>query len=133
MALPALDVTLIESNVKKAAFLSELHRQLRLDNVHVFHGRTNGLEQAKAFDLVTARAVGRYGDMLKWASMQLTAGGRVVLWLGEKQVEKVRMSAAWRWQNPAPIPGTKNRFIVVGVALGLSGSLPFVPRGTSLG
>jgi 16S rRNA (guanine527-N7)-methyltransferase len=114
MALPALDVTLIESNVKRAAFLSELHRQLKLDRVHIYHGRADTLKREALFDVVAARAVGRYADLLEWAKMRLTAGGRVVLWLGEQQVENVRMSATWHWQNPVPIPGTRNRFIVVG-------------------
>src|ERR1700722_3313945 len=39
MLLPDLDVVLIESNLKKATFLSEVVRTLRLGNAKVWRGR----------------------------------------------------------------------------------------------
>lgn len=114
MAVPNLDVTVIESNAKKAAFLAELQRTLALENVHVHHGRTDTLDLSQAFDSLAARAVGSYAELLGWARTPLRAGGRVLLWLGARQVQEISRSAGWHWQNAVSIPGTKARFIIVG-------------------
>ncbi len=68
MARPALDVKLIEPNAKKFAFLNEVIRQLSLDNVTAVRGRTSDLlSSIGTFEVVTARAVGQFEELLGWA------------------------------------------------------------------
>jgi len=116
MALPSLELTLIESNTKKAAFLEELKRTLALENARVCHGRASAIGLGRMFETVTARALGSYVDLLRWAKKRLTTRGRILLWLGERQIGLVRDSREWEWKNPVPIPGAKVRFIIEGIA-----------------
>ncbi len=113
--LPDLDVTLIESNAKKATFLSEVQRQLNLHRVRVFRGRAEELlaEGAK-FDYVTARAVGKYDELLFWSSKALNHGGKAVLWLGDKDTGEVSAHLGWTWRAPHKITGSQKRFLLVG-------------------
>jgi len=115
LAVPRLSVSLIESNAKKAAFLSEVVRELVLDRVQVLHDRMENLKlHSSAPDLVTARAVGRHDDLLEWASANLTPGGKVAMWVGEEELARVSSSRRFAWQDPALIPGTQARFILTG-------------------
>src|SRR4029077_1234668 len=68
MARPSLDVTLIEPNAKKFAFLNEVVRKLSLAKVRAVRGRTGDLQFSdEEFEVVTARAVGEFDDLLGWA------------------------------------------------------------------
>jgi 16S rRNA (guanine527-N7)-methyltransferase len=112
--LPHLDVTLIESNAKKATFLSEVQRQLNLDRVRVFRGRAEELPAQAKFDYVTARAVGKYDELLLWSSKALNSGGKVILWLGDKDASAVASHSGWTWHPPEKITGSQKRFLLVG-------------------
>ena len=113
--LPLLDVTLIESNAKKATFLSEVQRQLNLHRVQVFRGRAEDLPaQGAKFDYVTARAVGKYDELLLWSSKALNPGGKAILWLGDKEASEISADPGWTWRAPQKIIGSQKRFLVVG-------------------
>src|SRR3954470_220693 len=73
---PAVVVTLIESQNKKATFLKEVIRELTLTNINVFSGRAEALD--KKADLVTLLAVERFEQVLPVASpwQTPTAGWR---------------------------------------------------------
>ena len=77
MLIPSLDLTLIESNAKKAAFLAEAVRRLGLDGVHIFRGRMeefqDGLDliSSTSFDVITARAFGQFDSLLAWSRIHL--------------------------------------------------------------
>jgi 16S rRNA (guanine527-N7)-methyltransferase len=114
MALPGLSVTLIEANTKKAAFLTELNRTIKLGNAAVYRGRAEALDPGNRFDFVVARAVGNYAGLLRWAGSRLSPAGAVVLWLGAKDVAEVRCEGGWAWLDPVQIPGTRERFILRG-------------------
>lgn len=114
MAVPDLDVTLIESNGKKAAFLKELRRALSLGNVDVYRGRAEDLTVDEKFDFVTARAVGAHPVILKWAKARLQVKGCAVLWLNGVGVRTVRRVEGWKWFEPQLIPATKDRFVEAG-------------------
>jgi 16S rRNA (guanine527-N7)-methyltransferase len=79
IARPALAVTLVESNGKKARFLREAVRSLPLPNVKVAQVRVQ--DAAGRFDTVTARAFASLADMLVWAGHLLAPDGR---WLALK-------------------------------------------------
>jgi 16S rRNA (guanine527-N7)-methyltransferase len=120
MLVPALDLTLIESNTKKAAFLGEVGRRLALDRVTVFRGRMEALdgEAADSFDFVTARALGHFDELLAWSRRHLAKSGRIVLWLGEEDVVSISREAGWAWTAAARIPGSERRFIFSGARQG---------------
>lgn len=114
MASPAFELTLIESNAKKAAFLSEVVRGLELDGVEVFRGRMEHHRPDKPYDWITARALGQHDDLLLWSRENLDASGKVVLWLGEDVVNRISQTSDWEWRFPILIPGSKRRFLLVG-------------------
>ncbi|MGA8870098.1 MAG: 16S rRNA (guanine(527)-N(7))-methyltransferase RsmG [Candidatus Acidiferrales bacterium] len=114
MLISSLDLTLIESNAKKAAFLAEAVRRLGLDGAHIFRGRTEELQDPAAFDLITARAFGQFDSLLAWSRTHLADSGKIVLWLGLEVVASISLKSGWNWGEPAQIPGSKRRFIVWG-------------------
>jgi 16S rRNA (guanine527-N7)-methyltransferase len=118
MALPGLSATLIEANTKKAAFLAELKRAIKLDNAAVYAGRAETVDPDNKFDFLIARAVGKYSGLLRWAQARLATDGAVVLWLGAKDVDEVRSEGGWAWLDPVQIPGTRERFILRGSPVG---------------
>lgn len=114
MAVPALHVTLIEANAKKAAFLSEVRRRLEQDNVKIYHGRSESLPQTQCFDFVSSRAVSDQEELLKWSEARLGESGRVLLWIGAAAAQRIRTSDRWKWESQLRIPRTKERLILVG-------------------
>src|ERR1700723_2305761 len=69
MLVPELECVLIESNQRKATFLAEVVRTLKLDRVQIFRGRMedypNSLEK---FDYTISRALGTHQAFLEWSS-----------------------------------------------------------------
>ena len=69
---PDLDITLIESDARKAAFLGEASRRMDLEKQpKIVIGRIEAVPPAKA-DVVTARALAPLGQLLKWAQPHRT-------------------------------------------------------------
>lgn len=115
MAIPALEVTLIESNIKKCAFLAEVIRQLRLSNATIFQGRMQSLPPSGLpFNYVCARALGQFEELLGWAGAHLDHGGQLVLWLGESDSKALVGRSDWRWSTPQLIPGSARRHLLIG-------------------
>jgi 16S rRNA (guanine527-N7)-methyltransferase len=115
MVVPSLRVTLIESNTKKCAFLSEIVRELQLPNVAVFRGRMEDFPpESDPLNFVTARALGRHRDLLSWAKDHLAANGEVILWLGETDSSDMARDPSWHWESPKLIPGSERRYLLVG-------------------
>jgi 16S rRNA (guanine527-N7)-methyltransferase len=112
---PGLDVTLIESNTRKCAFLSEVARELRLDTVNVFRGRMEDYRsESEPLSYVTARAVGNHRRLLMWTRHHVGSGGKILLWLGESDSREISMDADWRWEPAKRIPGSERRYLLVG-------------------
>lgn len=115
IALPELQLVLIESNFKKAAFLGEVCRELSLSNVKVLRSRMEEISQGdSAYDFITARALGHHPALLKWAGRHLAPAGKLVLWLGEEEARNLAENDAWKWRKPAHMPGSKRRLLLVG-------------------
>lgn len=79
LARPELEVQLVDSNGKKARFLREAVRHLRLERVRVAESRVESVDGE--FDCITARAFATLADMLAWAGHLLGPDGR---WLALK-------------------------------------------------
>lgn len=114
---PRLEATLIEPNLKKAAFLAEVVRRLELDSVQVLRRRYEDIPVGElTANWVTARALGQYDKFLHWAGGVLV-GGRLVLLVGENVAREVSSAPGWRFEAPVPIPMSRERVILVGSPL----------------
>lgn len=106
-------VTLIESNAKKATFLNEVLRSLDLKNVRVFASRAE--EYAHTASLVTMRAVEKFETSLVLASGLVESGGKLAVMIGKAQAEQVKsLLCQWQWQDPIAIPQSLERALLVG-------------------
>jgi 16S rRNA (guanine527-N7)-methyltransferase len=115
IACPNIRLVLIESNKKKCAFLSEVVRSLELQDVEVFPLRFDEIRVATDFaDVITARAVGRFPNILRWAKCALPRRGHVILWLGAEDTTKVSATPDWIWQPAIKIPESQRRFVLIG-------------------
>ena len=115
---PHLHVTLIESNKKKSAFLSEVTRSLNLSDVEVSTMRFEEIRPGEdVVDFVTARAVGGFPGLLRWAKTALSCRGHLLLWAGAEDVTSISNAKGWIWNPPARIPGSLRRYLLVGCYL----------------
>jgi 16S rRNA (guanine527-N7)-methyltransferase len=115
VVLSDLSALLIEPNTKKAAFLREVARELKLTRVAVVRQRMEEFpDDLGQFDYITARALGDYPNLLSVSQSLLTRDGKVILWLGEKESEKLSSQPAWNWRDPILIPGSNRRFLLIG-------------------
>jgi 16S rRNA (guanine527-N7)-methyltransferase len=112
---PELDLYLIESNLKKATFLTEVIRELGLTGVRVLVSRYEALcEEIAPLDIVCSRAVGEFAPFLEWAATPGLAVQKVALWVGAQDADLIRRLSSWEWQERKPIPHSLRRFILVG-------------------
>jgi 16S rRNA (guanine527-N7)-methyltransferase len=113
LLMPALELTLIESQNKKATFLREVVRALDLKNVQVFCGRAE--EWHGSADAVTLRAVEQFARSLPVAAGLVREQGWLCLLIGEDQIEAAHQltRGAWKWSAPIAVPNSTARRIVV--------------------
>ena len=77
--MPSVFLTMIESKSRKAAFLREAIRSLRLDGATVEHMRFEEIRNHPAVDLVTVRAVRIDADLSRVAESLLDEKGRFLI------------------------------------------------------
>ncbi len=112
---PALDLTLLEPNAKKCAFLTEVSAALGLDRVAVVRSRYEDYDPGAAeFGFLVSRALGNYKQLLRWAPRTLKPDGLVILWLGSEDSLLVSRCKGWNWESPILIPGTRRRVLLAG-------------------
>jgi len=112
---PELQLVLVESNIKKGTFLAEVIRELGLLNARVLISRYEELgEELAPLDFVCSRAVGEFGPFLDWAASDGVSAGRVILWIGGRDLDEARKSVQWDWQEPIPVPQSLRRYLLVG-------------------
>jgi 16S rRNA (guanine527-N7)-methyltransferase len=111
---PELELTLIESQNKKATFLREVIRTLALDRADVSCGRAE--QWGRTADLVTLRAVEQFELALPVAAHLVAPSGRLCLLIGARQVSTVReiLGANWICQEPIAVPLSAGRVVLVG-------------------
>jgi len=111
---PRVQLTLIESNQRKAVFLREVSRALTLTDVNVFAGRAEDYPDAQA-DVVTLRAVERFEAALPLAVRLAKNQGRLALLIGQAQFELVgKRTPKVRWSQPVQVPLSLNRILLLG-------------------
>ncbi len=114
LAFPQLHVTLIESQNKKATFLKEVVRALRLDDIEVYNGRAE--QWNRTADIVSMRAAERFETVLPVAAELVAPGGRLCLLIGEPKSGKLRdFSAEFEWQVGKLMPHTAISEVLVGI------------------
>jgi 16S rRNA (guanine527-N7)-methyltransferase len=110
---PHIQLTLIESNQKKATFLREAVRALTLTSVDVFAGRAADFP-AKG-SVVTLRAVERFDSVLPLAASLLADRGRLAILVGEAQINRLReLVQDVKWAEPLALPLSANRVLILG-------------------
>jgi len=110
---PAIRLTLIESQHKKAAFLREVIRALTLTDVNVFSARAQDFP-ARA-DLVTLRAVERFDQAAGGAARLLAPAGRLALLIGAPQIPRsLELLPLLAWTEPLAVPQSHGRVLLVG-------------------
>jgi 16S rRNA (guanine527-N7)-methyltransferase len=112
---PALHVFLVESNVKKATFLAEVARHLKLSHTRVLVSRYEELsEELTPIDTVCSRAVGEFSAFLQWAGSERIAARQVILWIAGRDLAEVRVIGGWTWREPIAVPRSLQRYLLVG-------------------
>ena len=113
--VPDLQVILIDSNTKKAAFLAEVARQLGVAGVRVMVERYEELgEELAPLDYVCSRALGDFEQFLGWAASPATAVRTVMLWIGAADVERAKQANGWEWREVLAIPHSMRRYLLIG-------------------
>jgi 16S rRNA (guanine527-N7)-methyltransferase len=112
---PELQTVLIESNMKKAAFLAEVLRNIELPYTRVLVSRYEELgEEIMPLDFVCSRAVGEFEPFLAWAASERVAAKQVILWIGGRDLDQARRGMEWEWSEPIPVPHSLRRYLLVG-------------------
>jgi 16S rRNA (guanine527-N7)-methyltransferase len=110
---PHISLTLIESNHKKSAFLREIIRALTLTDVNIQNTRAESL--SSTFDVVTLRAVERFGAILPTAAALVAPTGRLALLISSAQEPQARASLPdLLWCPRASVPLSRSRILAVG-------------------
>jgi 16S rRNA (guanine527-N7)-methyltransferase len=96
IAKPQLQVSLVESNGKKARFLREAVRQLKLDNARVIESRAEDVNQSGQYEAITARALDRLNGILEVGAHLLTQNGQLLAMKAARVQEEIdELPAEW--------------------------------------
>lgn len=123
IARPDASIVLIESTRKKAVFLENTARTLRLTNVSIRGDRAETVGQSKlreACDIVVARAVGAMDFLVEWCLPLVKKGGKFLAMKGAKINEELPqaerairlLGGAPAIVHPVSLPGTEHHVIV---------------------
>jgi 16S rRNA (guanine527-N7)-methyltransferase len=97
LARPQLQVTLVESNGKKARFLREAVRTLPLHNARVAESRIETLDAPARYDMITARALATLPLIVALGGHLLKPGGRLLAMKGVVPEEEIAdLPDGWR-------------------------------------
>ncbi|UCE02341.1 MAG: 16S rRNA (guanine(527)-N(7))-methyltransferase RsmG [Candidatus Latescibacterota bacterium] len=128
LALPDLQVTLVEGTQKKARFLADVCQRLDLRGIKVLWARAEALadrdssyfkpELRHHFDWVTAKALGSIAESIRLAAPFLRLGGIHWIFKGERYEQELR-SARRRMRQmrletlrSIPVPGSEKSYLV---------------------
>jgi 16S rRNA (guanine527-N7)-methyltransferase len=89
IARPELQVTLLDSSHKKAAFLEQARAELRLANVRVAPERVQEHRPAALYDVVVSRAFSELADFVAQAGHLVAPGGRLLAMKGVYPFEEI--------------------------------------------
>ncbi len=131
LALPHLELTMVEAKVRKSAFLREAARQLDLAATEVETTRVEELlarpRLHESFDLITMRAVRVEGRMLNTIQAFLKPGGHVLLFRGPHGPAEPMVVPPLQWIETYPLLDTLQSRVTILEKRPIPAS---VPRGT---
>jgi 16S rRNA (guanine527-N7)-methyltransferase len=125
VALPKVEVDLIESVGRKCAFINRAIEEAGIANATVLNTRSEDWASSdgrESYDVVTARAVGRLSTLAELASPLLKPNGVLVAWKGkrdedeEKQLERAAEALAMSAEQILDVgeeAGSKHRHLHV--------------------
>ena len=108
LACPRMQVTLLDSNQKKAAFLRQAVSELQLDNATVVEDRVEAWQPQEKFDLIVCRALADTGEFVRWSRHLLAPDGVFAAMKGViPQNELERMPQGYRVRDTVrlSVPG----------------------------
>lgn len=89
VALDEVEITLIDSNHKKATFMREAQMQLNLKNVQVICARAEAFQPVNAFDAVISRAFSDLAEFVRVSRHLCAPGGRLFAMKGLLPYEEI--------------------------------------------
>jgi len=117
VARPELDFVLLDSNGKKARFMTHAVGRLGLDNVRVVKARVEDYAGESGFDTVLSRAFASLSDFVRLAGHLCAPSGKLVAMKGRlRQEELTGLPEGWRISGTQrlAVPGTDaERHLVV--------------------
>ncbi len=108
IARPGCQVTMVESNGKKARFLREAIRHLGLDNARVAECRAEALNEPGHYPIVTARALATLDKLIGFGGHLLSPSGRLLAMKAETIADEVRdLPPGWQLEcvHELHVPG----------------------------
>jgi 16S rRNA (guanine527-N7)-methyltransferase len=115
ISCPSIDLTLIESNKKKCAFLAEVVRTLEFNGVEILPERFEQIRpETVGANIIVSRAVGEFKQLLDWSSGALARRGHIIIWVGAEDATRIASNSDWIWQPAVHIPDSQRRFILIG-------------------
>jgi 16S rRNA (guanine527-N7)-methyltransferase len=108
IARPASQVTLLDSNQKKAAFLRQVVSDLQLDNATVVEERVESWQPQEKFDLIVSRALAETGEFVRASRHLLAPGGVFAAMKGvvpRDELERLPQGYRVRDIIPLTVPG----------------------------
>jgi len=120
---PDVEILLVESTKKKAAYLRDTAAALQLPNVSISDQRAEDLGHSPAretFDIATARAVAPLAFLAEWCLPLVKKGGKLLAMKGPRVHDELpdtaaalkRLNAAPPVLHPVDLPGTEHHLIV---------------------
>ena len=108
LANPDLQVTLLDSNHKKAAFLNQAVLELKLKNIEVCSERVESWQTPNKFDVIISRAFSDMGEFVRITRHLLARGGLFAAMKGlhpYEEIEKLPPDCKLQQVLPLAIPG----------------------------
>jgi 16S rRNA (guanine527-N7)-methyltransferase len=103
-ACPDRQVTLLDSNQKKGAFLTQSCTELVLANVKVVIDRAESYRPAASFDVVISRAFSNIADFIRLAGHLCSPGGVLAAMKGARpDAEIAQIPDAWNAETIIPL------------------------------
>ena len=89
VAMPQLELTLVDSTAKKLKFVEHAAQTLGLRNVQTVHARAESYRPNERFDCVVSRAVGPIETFVKWSGHLCVGGGRLLAMKGRYPTDEL--------------------------------------------
>lgn len=108
LACPDRQVTLLDSNQKKGAFLTQASTELALANVNVVVERAESYHPDTTYDVVISRAFSSIADFIRIAGHLCRAGGLLAAMKGARpDAEIAQLPGSWTAETiiPLHVPG----------------------------